>query len=98
MKGNPQVIRALCRRVWPAARSRPTMGQMEAIDEILARTIKALAGGSSERDMTAWFVRMAHDLAVADGVDPDSLDYETRIAVAQRTISACLAVAEECVS
>ena len=96
MKGNPQVIRAICRRAWPASRSKPTRAQMEAIDQIVDRTIRALAGGASKRDVTAWFIKMAHDQAVAEGVDPDSFDYETRIAVAQRTIMACLAVAEEC--
>ena len=68
---------------------------MEAIDVIVDRTIKALAAGASERDVATWFIGMAHDHARADGVDPASFDYETRIAVAQRTIMACLAVAEE---
>ena len=96
MKSNPQVIRAICRRVWPASTRTPTRTQMEAVDQIVDRTIGALAAGASKREVTAWFIRMAHEQAVAEGVDPASLDYETRIAVAQRTIMACLAVAEEC--
>jgi hypothetical protein len=93
MIGNATTLRSICRVVSPMA-SEPSTEALEAIDQLMLKTIELLAKGASDADVVTWYIRAIHDQVARDGIDPESLAYETRIAIAQRTIFACLVVAE----